>query len=487
MPILQLLALIAACTVMPRPEPEWLGVPNLTPWATAAVVVAFALLDVLLARRVARRGHEDRASWGREYLAFRHGQGRRHLAGLLVALLGAGWGWWADAALQVERADGKSVLAPFGELALLAPFAALQVCGWLTAYGLEATRARRAGRELPRQALLRFLFGSARGQTVFLGVPLIVLVGQQTLARFYPETLDSAWGRLIPLAVFLVLPAILPLALVPLLGLKSMPPGLDRDRLAALAERCGLRYRDLLIWPTSNSLANAMVIGLVRPLRYVVFTDRLLAEMPPAEVDAVFGHELGHVRHRHALWYVGFVTLSVVLLSAGWAAGLGWLRGAYPEWARAWDGWLPVGQVVALGAYLLVAFGALSRRCEREADIFGCRVASGAGGDDSAPTTATGVDDMIDALRRVDAINGMTRNESSAGGLARVRRTLAHWQHGAPGDRIGFLRELAGDPGRERVERRRIAAVRGALVLALIAGVAAVGWGLGWEALYRGL
>ena len=58
-------------------------------------------------------------------------------------------------------------------------------------------------------------------------------------------------------------------------------------------------------------MANAMIVGLVPWLRYVIFTDRLLEEFSEDEIEAVFGHEIGHVRHQHMPYYLGFLALSL--------------------------------------------------------------------------------------------------------------------------------------------------------------------------------
>ena len=49
-------------------------------------------------------------------------------------------------------------------------------------------------------------------------------------------------------------------------------------------------------------------------LRYVVLTDRLVQEMTPEEVEAVFGHEVGHIKHHHLLFYFGFLIASLVVV-----------------------------------------------------------------------------------------------------------------------------------------------------------------------------
>ena len=78
-----------------------------------------------------------------------------------------------------------------------------------------------------------------------------------------------------------------------------------------------------------------------------------------------------------------------------------------------------------LGTYIFVVFGFLSRRCERQADIFGCRTmscsqpdcTSHTGPDELAPRgrglCATGIGTFIDALEKVAQLNGISRHRPS--------------------------------------------------------------------------
>src|SRR5207248_939143 len=45
------------------------------------------------------------------------------------------------------------------------------------------------------------------------------------------------------------------------------------------------------------------------------------------------------------------------------------------------DYWTNLPFVAIVGAYIFVVFGFLSRRCERQADLYGCRAVSCTGGD----------------------------------------------------------------------------------------------------------
>src|SRR5262249_14438552 len=153
------------------------------------------------------------------------------------------------------------------------------------------------------------------------------------------------------------------------LGLKSFPEGPLRDRLLATAKRMKFRFTNLLIWNTRGHIANAMVAGPLPFPRYVLLSDRLVADLTPDEVEAVFGHEMGHVKHHHLWLYLTFLGLSLVLLGALLLPSLNsWLDGRQDLQMAPF--------MVLICAYIFVFFGFLSRRCERQADVYGCRAVS---------------------------------------------------------------------------------------------------------------
>jgi hypothetical protein len=79
------------------------------------------------------------------------------------------------------------------------------------------------------------------------------------------------------------------------------------------------------------------------------------------------------------------------------------------------------GKLGLLAGYMAIIFGFLSRRCERQADLFG------------AQTVSTDV--FISALEKVADINGIARDRFS-------------WLHPSIGKRIAFLQEMRDHPGR---------------------------------------
>ena len=56
-------------------------------------------------------------------------------------------------------------------------------------------------------------------------------------------------------------------------------------------------------------MSNAAIVG-VGGRRVVLFSDSLLASLPPGELAAVYGHEIGHAKSRHVavflVWTLAF-------------------------------------------------------------------------------------------------------------------------------------------------------------------------------------
>jgi STE24 endopeptidase len=278
---------------------------------------------------------------------------------------------------------------------------------------------------------------------------------------------------------------------------RSLPPGPLRDRLEHLARRVGFRCTDILVWDTNQVVVNAGVTGSLPWFRYVLLTDALVENLGPHEVAAVFGHEIGHIAHRHLVYFGFFILGSIGVLFLGEHA-LGPLGRLLPASlslslsSPAWLSWL-AGEstaatlvksgaaLVAMALYFLVAFGFVSRRFERQADVFGCRVvscgladcpphadldghpSSSGPGPSSVPLCPVGIRIFINALANVAMLNGM-------------RPTAWSWRHGSIVRRIDFLERLVGRPEAEtrfqtgvRRMRRGLAAVLVTMVVALAA------------------
>jgi STE24 endopeptidase len=225
-----------------------------------------------------------------------------------------------------------------------------------------------------------------------------------------------------------------------------------------------------------------MVVGLLPRLRYVVLTDRLLIDLTPDEIEAVFGHEVGHVKHHHMLYYFSFLSISLMVLVGVWqlldpllAPHFSILRSQGAEWT--WP--MVIGSLVV---YIFVVFGFLSRRCERQADIFGCRAVSCGqpdcqGHEEQAIDKShgqwlcpTGIRTFIQALEKVAILNGISRNRPG---------WLQSWQHSTIAARVDFLQRMLVDSSIEPHFQRRVFLVKCVLMVCLIALLGIVSWTLG--------
>jgi Zn-dependent protease with chaperone function len=490
MPFLLLLLQMVACVPMGWQEPpSWIGTSGgiaLTWFGVALVVTAAVLLAQSTCRQLARDAGQ------RERLQRRMTIGRSYLL-LSLALVFAlglyvlGWGWVIQNTFAWGPPPGPDDLQamwPGTEFLILAPFLIGLVLCWACYY--DADRALHdAGTGAPSAhpfwSRWAYLIFHIRFNLGLVLVPLLLLITVKDLPPLIPppdenfQMLAGAGGFLIALTAY----ACMPWAVRFFLGLKPLPDGPVRSRLMAASRRLHFRFSNILVWDTHGGIANAMVVGILPMLRYVVFTDRLIAEMPVEEVEAVFGHEAGHIRHRHMLYYLAFMIVSLVVVMQIWDAAN--LKSLVNLTLRKDLVLLPLFGLV--GAYIFVVFGFLSRRCERQADIYGCRAVSCARGDcqghdgsvDISPRglglCPTGIGIFISALEKVACLNGISRERPG---------WLQSWQHSTIAHRVEFLQGVLADPTLEPRFQRTVTLVKWGLFLSLGALLLILGNYLGW-------
>jgi STE24 endopeptidase len=486
MPFLLLLLLSLACLPVQWPEPpEWTGLVGsvVLTWTGVGVMVAAA---AVLAQNTRRRLRRDPA--GREAVLQRYAAWRLyHLIMLFVvyglALYVLGWGWAVQAACSMGTPlpDGVVPLLPGAELLIVLPFLASLVLSWACFYDAEHALhdSVLTASSSPFWSRWAYVGFHVRHNLALVCVPILILVVEQGFCRLFPN-LHSDWrfqfaAVLLLAAVFIGMPWTLRL----LLGLRPLPDGPLRDRLQAASRRLHFRCSAVLLWDTHGGVANAMVVGIVPLVRYVLLTDRLTTEMTGDEVEAVFGHEVGHVKHLHMLYYLGFLLISLTVVMETWKAID--LQGILSRSAREDLAILPL--VASLGAYIFVVFGFLSRRCERQADIFGCRAVSCAqpdcaghdgtvkllpGGRGLCPT---GIRTFMGALEKVARLNGISRDRPG---------WLQSWQHSTIARRVEFLQHVLADPGLEARFQRRVGFVKWGLLLGLGIALVLLGTTQGW-------
>lgn len=207
--------------------------------------------------------------------------------------------------------------------------------------------------------------------------------------------------------------------------------------------------------------------------RYVLLSDVLLESLKDDEVVAVFAHEVGHISHRHMAWYAMFfigLMLGLVGLN-NMADHEGRLMGIEPAVI---DQFFPFVGVFAM----FFCFGYLSRRFERQADVYAARtieamknpgVASG-----GSPVGFTGASIFNAALLRVSEVNNVPLEmrgrfagnlRQRAGFAFEWFTTLAgSWLHGTMMSRMEYISQISRDPSLTVGFDRRMKRIRLGLV-----------------------
>ncbi|MFD8750372.1 M48 family metalloprotease [Kitasatospora sp. NPDC059577] len=243
------------------------------------------------------------------------------LAGLALTLLlgltpaGAGLvtavGGWFGGSRTATVLAGAAALVVLGQ-ALRLPFGA----------GARTVRARYG---LVTQGWAGWALDAVRGLALALALFLPLALGLFALTARSPQRwwLPAAGAAAV---LTVALSFLHPLLIEPVFNrFAPMPPGGQRTALLALAERDGVRVRDVLVADASRrtTALNAYVSGFGATRRIVAY-DTLLAAAEPREVELVVAHELGHVKHRDvpvgtALGAVGAaVAVAVLGLLADW-------------------------------------------------------------------------------------------------------------------------------------------------------------------------
>ncbi|MFF4813963.1 M48 family metalloprotease [Kitasatospora sp. NPDC001309] len=268
-------------------------------------------------------------------------------------------GRWFGGSRTAGVLAGAAALVVLGQ-ALQLPFGA----------GARAVRARFG---LVTQSWAGWALDAVRslGLTLLLVLPLVL--GLFALTGWSPRHwwLPAAGAAALLTAALSFLH---PLLIEPVFNrFTPMPPGELRTALLALAERDGVRVRDVLVADASRrtTALNAYVSGFGATRRIVAY-DTLLTAAEPREVELVVAHELGHVKHRDvpvgtALGALGAAVAVVLLgLLANWRPLLAAAGAADAADPRALP--LLAASAALIGALSGPVQSAVSRRIEARAD-----------------------------------------------------------------------------------------------------------------------
>lgn len=387
-----------------------------------------------------------------------------------------------------------------GDWVVLSPFMLAMVLLWVVTFSLERSlqqpftkrqsssddscdESNAESRDECDGAALRiipYLDFHIRHYLLVVAVPMTIILAAANVTRAYGARIaawfQSVWAADVILGVVTAgVFVVAPLILKRVWRTDPIEQGAMRDRLEAMCRRIGLRCRDILVWRSGGMMINAAVMGVFGSCRYVLLSDALLEHMSTRQVEAVFGHEAGHICKRHIQQFLVFAFVGWLLV-----VGIMELLAATAMQWRVSLGLASFGVksfgVVATVAFWAIGFGMLSRRFERQADLFGARCVTPAAKDCLLPCSvhrnnptgdvsadrvcATGASVFASALDRVAVLNGIPHEERS-------------WRHSSIASRIRFLTLVAGDPGRAERFEQVLRRVRSALVtVAILGGIA---------------
>lgn len=319
-----------------------------------------------------------------------------------------------------------------------------------------------------------YLKANFRLQLLFTVVPVVMLLAAHDVLlvtvlqplRITPQ--ERPWlnfGLLLVAsgAIFVIAPEILRWVL----NTQPLEDSPLRRRMEELCRRHKMKYRDILLWRTDHNMGNAAVMGVLPRFRYILLSDLVLQTMTDEQIEAVFAHELGHVVHRHMLWYLLFVLIFMFAL-----IGPGqWVESHLSfQWLGRWVSEDVAHKLVELvlligaGAAFLLSFGFVSRRFERQADVFAARTMQGEAAAEgiNGPHSHVGIYGariFRSALNRVAAINNIPVAARS-------------WCHGSIASRMDYLEELSQNPQRTWAFDRVMSRLYLAMILGLIFSLA---------------
>ncbi len=360
------------------------------------------------------------------------------LLGGLAGVIYFGYGHWA----AVDLGLGKIPLA--AKAMNLLPFLLAMTLYWLMDWPFQRELRRRIAARQGRSTemlptLGEYLGYNLRHQLLFIAVPVGLIVLFQDIISFYVVPLlgENATGTAIAAGAMIISAGLVfllsPLMIVRIWRTCPLPDGPIRAQLEQICHKMNLRYRDILIWQSGLTVANAGVMGLAGPVRYILLSDLMLDQMNDEQIKAVFAHEAGHIVSYHifylALFAITAGTISLVIASlAGHALGLSvWIE-----------------EFISLSIMMTAwsaGFGWLSRKLERQSDVIAAWACGAeayqAGGDISAQGSAV----FCSALQKVAELNGMPLAQKN-------------WRHGSILSRVNYILALgASGLGRAPIDR----------------------------------
>ncbi len=184
---------------------------------------------------------------------------------------------------------------------------------------------------------------------------LLVSVGILYLVFYYLGTSISLGFVVVAVTIFLVLQWLLsPYIINSIYGVRPISRRYEwlKTEVKKLAEASGLKSTPKLVI-VDTKMPNAFAYGSPLTGNYIAVTKGLLELLPPEEVKAVIGHELGHLKHRDVPMILALSLLPTAIYFLGRTLVYWSLWGGFSGRSRR-EGENSTLVYIALGAVLLV-------------------------------------------------------------------------------------------------------------------------------------
>lgn len=253
--------------------------------------------------------------------------------------------------------------------------------------------------------------------------------------------MSSDLGQTIVVSLALIAFVLLgPWLMVRLWRCEPLPPGEVREELEKFCGDLGFRVGGFLLWPLfGGEMLTAGVVGILPRLRYILITSGLLKILEVDELKAVMAHEMGHVRKKHLLFFVGLFILFmlliynlgdlVLLLVLSNRTMLHWTL--MPEVGPYFTSFMSsVPPLILMILFFRFVFGFFLRNSERQADIFALQTMG-------SPLP------LVSSFEKIASHSGRVID-------------LPNWHHYSLRQRIDFIFAASGNPGLIRRHNRKL-------------------------------
>lgn len=210
---------------------------------------------------------------------------------------------------------------------------------------------------------------------IFYAVGIVAIMA---LIRRRPQSWP-AWATLVYVALYATYSLVSPLYIAPLFNqYTQLPDGPAKERILSLARANGVPADGVYVRDASRQsvILNASVSGLMGTAR-ITLDDNTVLTTPPAELELVMAHEIGHYVLRHVFKET---VLHGLVIGVGFLFIAGSMRRLLARYGKRWRV-TGAGDVAALPVFWLLfalwgfialpADNTIQREDEAEADLYG--------------------------------------------------------------------------------------------------------------------